>query len=287
MKYEFKLDIGCSGSDKMVSNNTVSITAVGDILLHGRVYGGTSKKTGYKFEEQMQSIQSIVGNSDINIANLETVIGGNEIGLSAFPRFNAPVEIGYTLKKIGFDIVNLANNHIMDKGEEGVLTTISNLEKIGLNYVGAYKNEEDSIAMRIYNIKGIRLCIMGFTQGTNGHIIPDGKDYLVNTLKGKSLIKIRSIVGRIKRKNIADVVIVNIHFGSEYRLFPNNRQEEVVHAFCEGGADIILGHHPHVLQPPNWIENSLGDKTFVAYSLGNFFSGQNGIHRQVGAVLSI
>src|SRR5699024_250513 len=173
------------------------------------------------------------------------------------------------------------------KGKEGVLTTISNLEKIGLNYVGAYKNEEDSIAMRIYNIKGIRLCIMGFTQGTNGHIIPDGKDYLVNTLKGKSLIKIRSIVGRIKRKNIADVVIVNIHFGSEYRLFPNNRQEEVVHAFCEGGADIILGHHPHVLQPPNWIENSLGDKTFVAYSLGNFFSGQNGIHRQVGAVLSI
>ena len=268
-------------------DNTVSITAVGDVLLHGRVYGGLGKKSGYTFDEQLKNVKNLIGNSDINIANLETVIGGNELGLSGFPRFNAPIEIASSLKKLGFDIVNLANNHIMDKGEEGIIRTINNLNNVGMEYVGAYKSEEDNLRLRTYTINDLKICVIGYTHVLNGHRLPQGKEYLVNALKDQSLVKMRRIIERIKHKGNVDVVIANVHFGSEYRLFPNSKQDEIVHAFAEGGADIILGHHPHVLQPPRWIENSQGDKSFVAYSLGNFFSGQNGIHRQVGAVLSI
>src|SRR5699024_3484538 len=271
----------------MQMDNTVSITAVGDVLLHGRVYGGLGKKSGYTFDEQLQNVKNLIGNSNINIANLETVIGGNEMGLSGFPRFNAPVEIASSLKKLGIDIVNLANNHIMDKGEEGILKTIDNLEQVGMEYVGAYKSEEDNLQLRIYNINNLKICIIGYTQGLNGHKLPQSKEYLANILKDQSLVKVRRTIERIKRKEHVDVIIANVHFGSEYRLLPNSRQDEIAHTFAEGGADIILGHHPHVLQPPKWIENSFGDKSFVAYSLGNFFSGQNGLHRQVGAVLSI
>src|SRR5699024_12679356 len=111
----------------MQMDNTVSITAVGDVLLHGRVYGGLGKKSGYTFDEQLKNVKNLIGNSDINIANLETVIGGNELGLSGFQRFNAPIEIASSLKKLELTIVNLANIHIMNKGEEGILRTIINL----------------------------------------------------------------------------------------------------------------------------------------------------------------
>src|SRR5699024_9170584 len=87
--------------------------------------------------------------------------------------------------------------------------------------------------------------------------------------------------------NLADVIIVNLHFGEEYHLYPNNRQKSIVRTMSDAGANVIIGHHPHVIQPPEWIENSRGTKSFVAYSMGNFFSGQKGLYRQIGAVLSM
>ena len=102
-----------------------------------------------------------------------------------------------------------------------------------------------------------------------------------------SLVNIRRQMREIKRKELADVIIINMHFGKEYNLYPSSAQRELVAELSDAGADVILGHHPHVLQPPEWIENSHGMKTFVAYSLGNFFSGQDGLYRQIGASLSL
>ncbi|WP_240452385.1 CapA family protein [Virgibacillus sp. YIM 98842] len=269
------------------NNNTVSLTAVGDILLHGRVYGGLNKKTGFNFIKQLQSVQPLLGKTDITVANLETIIAGTSIGLSSFPKFNAPVEIGYALKEMGVDLVSIANNHVLDRGEEGLLKSIENLERIGLEYDGAFKSEIDKERLRVFNINGIKVCFLSYTQGTNGIKIPKDKPYLVNSLKETSVLSIVKQLRQIKNKGIADIVIINMHFGEEYHLYPSARQREIAASLSDAGADIIIGHHPHVLQPPEWIENSRGTKTFVAYSMGNFLSGQNGLYRQVGASLSL
>lgn len=266
---------------------TVSITAVGDILLHGRVYGGLNKKKNYEFSRQLENVKDLLGKTDITVANLESIIAGNEIGLSSFPKFNAPVEIGYTLKDMGVDIVTIANNHVLDRGEEGLLKSIENLEEIGLEYDGAYKSFEDRDRLRIIEKNGLKICFLSYTSGTNGIKIPQGKPYLVNSLRTMSLVNIRREMRRIKRENLADAIIVNLHFGKEYSLKPSSSQRELAAELSDSGADVILGHHPHVLQPPEWIENSHGMKTFVAYSLGNFFSGQDGLYRQIGTTLSL
>src|SRR5690625_3670846 len=122
----------------------ISITAVGDILLHGRVYGGLKKKSGYNFVEQFSNVNPLLGNTDLTVANLESIIAGQSIGLSSFPKFNAPVEIGYALKDMGVDMVTIANNHALDRGEEGLIESIKNIKEIGLEYDGAYLSEEDS-----------------------------------------------------------------------------------------------------------------------------------------------
>lgn len=272
----------------MLNNkNSFTLTAVGDILLHGRVYGGLKKKSGFEFTNQLINIEPLVGKTDFTMGNLETIIAGTDFGLSSFPRFNGPAEIGYTLKDLGFDMVTLANNHVFDHGEEGLYRSIANLKKIGLDYDGAYESEEDQQNLRIRNINGLKVYFASYTNTTNGIKIPSNKPYLVNSFKHKSLLKFTKELREIKRKGIADVIILNIHFGREYQLYPSGRQEEMVASLSDAGADVIIGHHPHVLQPPAWIENSKGTKTFVAYSLGNFFSGQNGLHRQIGAVLSL
>jgi len=265
----------------------IKLSAVGDVLLHGRVYGGLNKKENFILEKQMSKVKKHIKSSDLAIANLETPIAGIDYGLSGFPRFNAPEEIGIALKNLGIDIVSLANNHVLDQGVNGLYKTIENLEKIGLPYDGAFKSLEDSETLRVFNINNLKICILSFTSHMNGLKLPTGKEFLVNTLLYTSIVRISRLLRKIKREKIADVIILNMHFGEEYHLEPTARQKELARTFSDAGADVILGHHPHVLQPPEWIENSKGTKSFVAYSLGNFISGQNGLHRQIGAVLSL
>lgn len=270
-----------------MSSNVVKLSAVGDILLHGRVYGGLKKTSDYTLKAQLKNANKLFDRSDITVANLESIIAGTEIGLSAYPKFNAPVEIGYILKEMGVDLVSIANNHILDRGEEGLLKSIENLEKIGLEYDGGFKSFKDRNRLRIITRNGLRICFVSYTRGTNFIKIPEDKPYLVNSLKKISSLKIQTTLRKIKSNNLADVIVVNLHFGEEYHLYPSSAQRELAASLADAGADVILGHHPHVLQPPEWIENSRGMKTFVAYSLGNFFSGQNGLHRQIGAALSL
>lgn len=271
----------------MNRENSATFTAVGDILLHGRVYGGTNKKNNFQFEEQLNGVKALLGKTDITMANLETPIAGTEFGLSSFPKFNGPKEIAKVLKNMGVDIVTLANNHVLDQGEEGLLKTIENLDEVGLVYDGAYKNLKDNETLRIFNVNGLKVCFISYTSGTNGIRLPEGKEYLVNTFIHASLLRLTRMLRKIKREGIADAIIVNLHFGEEYHLHPTYKQREQVRSIADAGANVIIGHHPHVLQPPEWIETSLGTKTFVAYSMGNFFSGQDGLYRQVGATLSL
>lgn len=273
----------------MENNYKVTIGATGDILLHKRLYDKAIKEdgSGYDFTDMLAEARNLFKKEHLIIVNQESIIAGEEIGLSDFPRFNSPVEIGYQLKDLNVDIVNIANNHVLDHGEKGLLKSIENWEKIGLPYVGAYKSVEDQETLRIFHKNGLKICFLSYTMSTGLGKRPKGKTYLCNEYKDISPKWLREIINRIRWNFLADVIVVSIHFGKEYHMLPTSSQLEIANDIADAGADIIIGHHPHVLQPPAFLTDSRGRDVFVAYSLGNFFSGQIGLYRQIGAYMTI
>lgn len=273
----------------MNNNRKITLGATGDILLHKRVYNKAKKAdgSGYDFSDMLAEAKPLFKKEHLTIVNQESIIAGEEIGLSDFPHFNSPMEIGYTYKDFHVDIVNLANNHIMDRGEEGILKSIENWEKIGIPYVGANKSKEDQETLRIFHKNGLKVCFLSYAQSLGTVKRPKGKEYLANRYKDLGVKWLRRLMDRIRRENLADIIILSIHFGKEYQMLPTASQKEIASNLSDAGADVIIGHHPHVLQPPAYLVNSKGQETFVAYSLGNFFSGQKGIFRQIGAHMSI
>ena len=248
---------------------TITIGAVGDILIHDRVYRDAETKDGYDFTPMLEDVKPLLSQPDIVIANQESILGGTELGLSSYPSFNSPQEVGDALIESGIDIVSTANNHTLDRGEEAILRAIAYYERNGLPYVGHFKDREDQKRIRIIEKKGIRVAFLAYTYGTNGIPVPEGKDYLVN------LIELDAIREEVERaQSIADCIVLSIHWGKEYERYPNEHQKELAREFASMGVDIIFGHHPHVLQPLEWIETEAGT-TFVAYSLGNFLAGQS------------
>ncbi|MFG6119280.1 CapA family protein [Thalassobacillus sp. B23F22_16] len=273
----------------MESSQKFTLAATGDVLLHTRLCRKAKRKirNGYDFDGLMEETKHLFNKGDLTIVNQESIIGGKELGISDFPKFNSPVDIGYTLKNFGVDIVSLANNHIMDKGEEGVLKSIENWEKIGIPYVGAYKSKEDQETLRIINKNGLRVCFLSYTRKMPSVKLPKDKPYMVDCYEPMKIKKIEKRIRNIRKENLADVIILSLHFGKEYHLYPAMEQKEISATLSDAGADVIIGHHPHVLQPPEYILNSRGKRTFVMNSLGNFFSGQKGLYRQIGAFMTI
>jgi len=277
------------------NHGKLTLGATGDILIHKKMCEEAKQKDGsYDFTNMLSNVEHLFKDEYFIIVNQESIIAGEEIGLSFFPRFNSPIEIGYQLKKLNVDLVNIANNHTLDRGEQGVLKSIENWEEIGLPYVGAYKSWKDHETIRIFHKNGVRLCFLSFNaaEGLKAKAIK-GKEYLLNnyskfSYRGiKASAGLRRLITQIKRRDLADIIIVSMHFGREYLRLPTARQQELSHTIAESGADIIIGHHPHVLQPPAYITTSKGNKVFVAYSLGNFFTGQRGLYRQIGAYMEL
>lgn len=276
----------------MSEQHKACLVATGDILLHKNVLNKARQGTKYVFDSMFEQVIHDFKCGDITLVNQESLIGGASLGLLGYPKFNSPVELGYFLQASGVDIVNIANNHVLDKKEKGLFQAISNLDNIGLQYTGAYKSQKDRDRIRLISSDNIKFAFISYTDG-NKIKKPEGMDYLVNTFDGPKVsrrlnAKIKKMKDDIKAaKKIADIIVLSIHFGEEYHRFPNGMQREIAYSMSDTGADIILGHHSHVLQPPEWIVNSKGSKSFVAYSLGNFFSGQKGLYRQIGAILQI
>lgn len=278
----------------LMTRGKFTLGATGDILLHKRVYNKAKQSDGsYNFDEMFRNVEHLFDKEHLIIVNQESIIAGEEFGLSDFPNFNSPIEIGYKLKELNVDIASIANNHILDHGEKGILKSIENWEEIGLPYVGAYKSEKDQNTLRIFNKNGLRVCFLSYTKGLGGKKPPKGKEYLVNQYgvtkyNGyKGVAGLRRLIAEIKKQDLADVFIVSIHFGKEYQMEPTAYQKETVSSIADAGADVIIGHHPHVVQPFEYVTDSKGREVFVAYSLGNFFSGQKGLYRQIGGYLSV
>lgn len=273
------------------SARTVSITpkdfhtsavigAIGDILIHDWVYDDARTQSGYDFKPMFQPVKAMLQKPDLLIANQESIPGGEKLGISSYPAFNSPYEIVDAIMDAGVDLVSTANNHALDKGEKGILSSISYYENKQLPYVGTFKDVNDQQKIRVQSVNGIKIAVLAYTYGTNGIPVPDGKDYLVN------LINKDTILSELKRaRQVADLVILNLHWGIEYNRQPNEDQKMLAKLFTDGGADIILGHHPHVLQPVEKFHTRDGRDAYVIYSLGNFLSGQMWDYKDIGGMI--
>lgn len=269
------------------SSVTISISVVGDLMCHSPQF--EYAKVGhdsFDFSPVYRNVIKYLESSDFTFGNLETVTAGKENrGYTGYPLFNTPASYISALKKAGFDLLVTANNHSLDRSEKGILKTIDEINSRKLHYVGTYTSQRDRDSIRIFHIKGIKVAVLAYSYGTNGNPIPKGKNYLIN------LIDYNLIEKDIKsaKANGAELVLVHFHFGEEYKREPVQFQKDVVNKTIELGADIIIGGHPHVLQPVNFFKtnNAELDTGFVAYSMGNFFSNQQDRYKDAGMILTL
>ncbi|WP_214885921.1 MULTISPECIES: CapA family protein [unclassified Exiguobacterium] len=259
---------------------TASLYAIGDVLLHDSVYNAARVDDGYDFDSAFEQISPILSRADISIANQESMIGGSEIGLSSYPAFNSPYEIGDALKRAGIDLVTTANNHTLDRGVRAIENSIGYWNEIGMPYTGSFLSAEDKANIRTLTANDISFSFLAYTYGTNG-VVPK-QPYHVNYI---DLAQMQPEIEKAEQST--DMTVVSLHFGTEYEPLPNEGQTELAQALADLGVDIIIGHHPHVLQPPAMLEGVNGNQTFVVYSLGNFLSGQQGDDRNTGGIIGI
>ncbi len=265
---------------------TITISAVGDLMCHSAQYNYARSEDGtFNFNPPFQFIKKYLINSDFTIGNFETVTAGRLHGFSTYPLFNSPDEYITALKNAGFNLLTTANNHALDQGKKGIIRTIEQIDKNNINYTGTFESERDRDSIRIFNIKGIKIAFLAYTYGTNRIPIPKNSSYLVNLIEPEL---IRDDVKKA-RENGAEIVFVYFHFGDQYVTRPTSYQKEIVKEAINAGADIIIGGHPHVLQPVQYFKtkNAKLDTGFIAYSMGNFFSNQRQRYTDAGIVLNI
>ena len=261
----------------------VSFVAVGDNLIHDTVYeqAAARSSSGYDFSDAYERIADKISEPDVAILNQETIIS-TEHNVSSYPMFNSPVEVGDEMLEIGFDVFNIATNHSIDCGEKGLVSAINFWKSKNAVTTGAYLNNDDFNNIPMRDVNGVKIAYLGLTESTNGLSLPDDSDVILVKASDESLLQQRIM----KAKETADVVIVNAHWGNEYTHEPTDAQRELAQKLAAWGADVIVGHHPHVIQPVEYITNSDGRKTLVAYSLGNFISAQNRGPRMLGGMLN-
>ena len=261
----------------------VTFAAVGDNLIHDTLYEQAAGRSssGYDFAYAYERIADKIAEPDVAILNQETIIS-TEHNVSSYPMFNSPVEVGEEMLEIGFDVFNIATNHSLDCGEKGLASAINFWRSKNAVTCGAYLNNDDMSIIPMNEVNGVKIAYLGFTESTNGLSLPEDSEVILVKAQDESLIQQRIIEANKK----ADLVIVSAHWGSEYTHEPTDYQRELAGKLASWGADVIIGTHPHVIQPVEYITNSDGRKTLVAYSLGNFISAQNRGPRMLGGMLN-
>lgn len=257
---------------------SATFVAVGDALIHGAVYKDAYSNGVYDFNNMFTEVKPVFEQYDLRYYNQETILGGTSLGLSSYPLFNSPQEVGDAFMNMGFNLVSLATNHSLDYGEKGLVNSINYWGKQeGVIAAGSYESEESRVTPRIMEKNGITYTLLSYSTLTNGLRIPTGKDYLFDLYSEE---KVKADVERVRDK--VDVVMVAMHWGAEYTHTPVQEEKTIAKYLASLGVDIVIGTHPHVIQPIDFIDN-----TMVIYSLGNFISAQIGIERLVGLAASV
>lgn len=260
----------------------VTFSAVGDNLIHGAIYHYNSIGDGkYNFDDIYQNTNYLTQNADISYINQETICGGVELGLSHYPSFNGPYEVLDAVANAGFDWMAASSNHTLDAGVQGIL---NQLNYIKTNYpemlvTGSHATQEDAKKLQIIERKGVKFGILGYTYGLNGYVLPEGKEYMVDLIDKANIKKDVEAL-----KKASDVVIVSMHWGQEYQFSPNEEQQELAQYLSDLGVDVIIGEHPHVIQPMDFVTGKKGNQTLVIYSLGNFLSAQDDHDNMLGGM---
>lgn len=261
---------------------SVTFSAVGDNLIHNTIYMYNEVGNGtYNFKDIYEHTNYLTSDADISYINQETICGGNELGLSSYPSFNSPYEILDAVHNSGFNWMASCSNHSMDAGEQGI---INQLNYMKANYpeitvTGTHTSLEDSQKLQVIDKNGVNIGVLGYTYGLNGYTLPQGKEYLVDVIDKD---KIKKDVERLSE--ISDVIVVSMHWGQEYMFSPNDEQKELAQYLSDLGVDVIIGEHPHVIQPMDYVTGKNGNQTLVIYSLGNFLSAQDQADSMLGGM---
>ena len=267
--------------EKKPQEYTAELFMVGDALIHSSLYEDAKQADGtYNFMPMLEYIKPISSRYDLAYYNQETILGGEELGYSNYPRFNSPQAVGDAFLDAGFNMVSLATNHTMDKGEQGVINSVNYWKtKNNIAYSGQWLSQEERDTPVIYIKNNITYAFLSYTTWTNGLETPVGKEYLNNVYSNE---KAANDIAKVRDK--VDFVIVAMHWGDEYSLGVSNTQTEIANYLSSLGVDLIIGAHPHVVEPVEYINNG---RTFVIYSLGNFISDQQGNERLTGLMMEV
>ena len=243
----------------------------GDILSHGPVIQRAAYNTDtfgtHDYTPMFAQVRPLLEEADLAICHLETPVSSDNQSLSGYPIFNAPQELPGDLKEVGYDGCSTASNHSMDKGANGVRSTIVQLENAGLVWAGMARSAEEKKTPALYSPNGILIGHMSYTYGLNGFVLPADEPYLVNVIDEE---KILSEAARMRSIGV-DFIILSIQWGNEYQVNPSEAQENLAESLLNSpNIDLIVGSHVHVVQPIGTFNNK-----YVIYGLGNFLSNQS------------
>lgn len=268
----------------------LQIIMVGDMLIHDRIIASGLKEDGsYNYDHLFVNVKDFIQAADIAIVNQETIMGGKEYGYKGYPSFNSPYEVGDAEVKAGFNVILHATNHTLDKGKNAVLNCMDFWETKHpeVSYVGMNRTQEQRDTIFIYEENGIKVAILNYTYSTNGNESPSDMPFIVNRFVEKEIV-----ADIQKAEELADFTIVCPHWGKEYSLEINSFQKKWTKVFLENGVDLVIGAHPHVIEPIEWVTDEDGHQMLVYYSLGNFVNGTSSTknclaHRMVGGIADV
>ncbi len=257
----------------------LKLTMVGDALVHPAIYKDAYENGRYNFVKMFESTKDIFEDSDLMYYNQETILGGEALGYSGYPRFNTPDDFGRTMIGLGFNLVSRANNHTLDKGTAGIMNACNFWNRFeNVLTAGSVCTEEEAKYPKILERNGIKYALLSYTTSTNG--LKSDAEYYVSVYSDE--LARREI--KALREDV-DVLLVAMHWGDEYATSPTKEQIRVSKYLANLGVDVVIGTHPHVIEPVRWI-----GKTLVIYSLGNFISNQSAkdnYDRKVGLVVHV
>lgn len=281
---------------------TATLTVCGDIMSHmpqtNDAWNITQNK--YDYSPMLQDASSWISKADYAVGNLETTFAGGP-DYSGYPAFNTPDELSDALKNAGFDLLLTANNHCMDKRYDGLVRTLDVLDQRQIAHVGTYRTQEErdfNNGIVVADVGGISVAFLGYTYGTNGIPVKDDKKFSVNIFNKDYMTNASELDKELLLSDIeyakslnTDLIAVMIHWGIEYQIEQNQYQRNVAQFLLDNGVDIILGGHPHVLQPmylcTSTGENGEQNQGFICYSLGNFISAQKDKYTDTTVILNL
>lgn len=259
----------------------ISFLAAGDNVIHPCIYMDAERRADettreYNFKPMYADVADYIAGFDIAFINQETLMGGAELGYSGYPQFNSPQDLGLDLIDIGFDVVNIANNHMCDKGTAGLAGTIDFWNSQDILMIGGYTDADDYDDIRVLEYSGVKIAFLSYTYGTNGISLPSSSELIIPYINDDDIIRQCKLANEC-----ADFVIASVHWGNENQTTVSADQRYTAELLANNGVDVILGHHPHVLQPIEWISSDSGE-TLCIYSLGNLVSAMQYWQNMVG-----